>query len=102
MAMFSTVIASPTSIQKYGKDFFKNPVGTGPLKFVEWVEKDHATYEANKDYWAGRPCIEPLLIRGIPDNPVRLLEMERGTGEMSAQAKPPDYERMRYNKDLVL
>ncbi len=102
MAMFSTAIASPTAIKKYGKDFFKNPVGTGPFKFVEWVQKDHATYEANKDYWAGRPCVDRLIIRGIPDNTVRLLEMERGTVHMMDQVNPPDYDRIRNNNNLVL
>src|SRR5207244_3095695 len=60
------------------------------------------TYEANKDYWAGRPCIDRLIIRGIPDNTVRLLEMERGTVQMMDQVNPPDYDRIRNNKDLVL
>jgi peptide/nickel transport system substrate-binding protein len=102
MAMFSTGIASPTAIKKYGKDFFKHPVGSGPFKFVEWVQKDHATYEANKEYWAGRPCIDRLIIRGIPDNTVRLLEMEKGTVHMMDQVNPPDYGRIRQHKDLVL
>ncbi len=102
MAMFSTGIASPAAIKKYGKDFFKHPVGSGPFKFVEWVQKDHATYEANKEYWAGRPCIDRLIIRGIPDNTVRLLEMEKGTAHMMNQVNPPDYGRIRQNKDLVL
>ena len=102
MAMFSTGIASPAAIKKYGKDFFKNPVGSGPFKFVEWVQKDHVTHEANKEYWAGRPCIDRLIIRGIPDNTVRLLEMEKGTVHMMDQVNPPDYGRIRQNKDLVL
>ena len=33
MPMFG--IASPTAIKKYGEDYFKNPVGTGPFRFKE-------------------------------------------------------------------
>ncbi|HEY3248320.1 MAG TPA: ABC transporter substrate-binding protein [bacterium] len=102
MAMFSTGIASPDAIKKYGKDFFKHPVGTGPFKFVEWVEKDHVTYEANKEYWGGRPCVDRLIVRGIPDNTVRLLEMEKGTIQMMDQVNPPDYDRIKSNNNLVL
>lgn len=102
MAMFSTGIASPTAIRKFGKDFFKNPVGTGPFKFVEWVQKDHVTWEANREYWAGRPCVDRLIVRGIPDNTVRLLEMERGTVHMMDQVNPPDYDRIRRNQNLAL
>ncbi len=102
MAMFSTAVVSPTSVQKYGKDMFKHPVGSGPFKFVEWVKKDHVTMEANKDYWAGRPCVDRLIMRAIPDNTVRLLEVEKGTVQVMDQINPPDYGRIRGNKDLVL
>jgi len=102
MAMFSTAIVSPTAVKKYGKDFFKNPVGTGPFRFVEWVKKDHVTLAANQDYWAGRPCVDRLIARAIPDNTVRLLELENRSVHVIDQVNPPDYERIRKNKDLVL
>ncbi len=101
-AMFSTGIVSPTAVKKYGKDFFKHPVGTGPFKFVEWVQKDHATYEANKSYWDGRPCVDRLIIRGIPDNTVRVLELEKGTAHIIDQVNPQDYERIRSSPNLEL
>src|SRR5439155_11982181 len=82
--------------------FLQESGGDRTIQVRGMVEKDHATYEANKDYWAGRPCIDRLIIRGIPDNTVRLLEMERGTVQMMDQVNPPDYDRIRNNKDLVL
>ena len=102
MAMFSTAVVSPTAVKKWGKDFFKHPTGTGPFRFVEWVQKDHITMQANRDYWASRPCVDRLIIRGIPDNTVRLLEMEKGSIQMMDQVNPPDYERIRKNSRLVL
>jgi peptide/nickel transport system substrate-binding protein len=102
LAMFSASIVSPTAVRKWGKDFFKHPVGTGPFRFVEWVQKDHITMEANRNYWAGRPCLDRLIIRGIPDNTVRLLEMEKGSVHMMDQVNPPDYSRIRRNSALTL
>jgi peptide/nickel transport system substrate-binding protein len=102
MAMFSTAVVSPTAVKKWGKDFFKHPTGTGAFKFVEWVQKDHITMEANREYWSGRPCVDRLIIRGIPDNTVRLLEMEKGSIHMMDQVNPPDYGRIRNNSALVL
>jgi peptide/nickel transport system substrate-binding protein len=102
LAMFSNAVSSPTAIRKYGKDYFKHPTGTGPFKFVEWVQKDHITYEANREYWGGRPCVDRLIVRGIPDNTVRLLEMEKGNVHIMDQTNPPDYARIRRNPNLVL
>jgi peptide/nickel transport system substrate-binding protein len=102
LAMFSASVVSPTAVKKWGKDFFKHPVGSGPFKFVEWVQKDHITMEANRDYWAGRPCLDRLIIRGIPDSTVRLLELERGGIQMMDQVNPPDYARIRRNNRLTL
>ena len=44
-------IVSPTAAQKYGLDYGRNPVGTGPFKFVSWKENDSIELEANPDYF---------------------------------------------------
>ena len=36
LALFNMGISSPTAIKKYGEDYFKNPVGTGPYQFKKW------------------------------------------------------------------
>ncbi len=66
------------------------------------MKGDHATYEANKTYWAGRPCVDRLIIRGVPDNTVRVLELEKGTAHIIDQVNPQDYERIRNNPNLEL
>jgi peptide/nickel transport system substrate-binding protein len=44
---------SPTAAAKFGEDFGRNPVGTGPFKFKEWVAASHFTIERNDVYtWA--------------------------------------------------
>lgn len=44
-------IVSPAAVQKYGMDYGRNPVGTGPFKFVSWRENDSIELEANPDYF---------------------------------------------------
>ena len=52
-------IVSPAAVEKYGTDYGRNPVGTGPFKFVSWRENDRIELEANPDYFEeGLPKLE--------------------------------------------
>lgn len=44
-------IVSPAAVEKYGMDYGRNPVGTGPFKFVSWKDNDSIELEANPDYF---------------------------------------------------
>lgn len=45
----------------------KGLVGTGPFKFGEWVPGSHIVLEANPDYFLGRPKIDTLVFKFMPD-----------------------------------
>jgi len=44
-------VISPTALQKYGKDFGRNPVGAGPFKFVSWTAGSEIVLAKFDDYW---------------------------------------------------
>ena len=44
-------IVSVKAAKEKGKAFGRNPVGTGPFKFVEWKEGDYILLEKNTSYW---------------------------------------------------
>jgi peptide/nickel transport system substrate-binding protein len=102
LAMFTVNIVSPTNAEKYGEDAFKNPVGTGPFTFVEWLKDDHITLEAFDDYWRGRPQLDKLIFKVIPDASARLLALEVGEVHGIEYPNPADFDRIRANDDLVL
>ena len=72
------MMISPAAIEKYGKDLARNPVGTGPFKFVEWVKDDHLTLRRNESYWrSGLPAAR----RGpLPPDPRRVGQAGRAQG----------------------
>src|SRR6056297_1760340 len=43
------------------EEFAKNPVGTGPYKFEEWVKDERITLVANNEYWEGEPEIKKVV-----------------------------------------
>jgi len=78
LAMFTAAIVSEDAAMEYGEDFFKNPVGTGPFTFVEWIKDDRVTLEAYDDYWGGRATLDEIVFRVIPDETTRLLALQNG------------------------
>jgi peptide/nickel transport system substrate-binding protein len=56
----------------------RNPVGTGPYKFVEWVKDDRIVLEANPDYWGGKPDIGRVVFKPIPEDATRAAALVTG------------------------
>jgi len=100
--MYAVAIVSPANAEKYGEDAFKHPCGTGPFNFVEWVKDDHIILEANEDYWRGRPKIDRLIFKVIPDPSVRLMALEVGEIQGMQYPNPADFNRIKNNPQLKL
>ncbi len=93
LAMDMFAISSPAAIEQYGEDYglpSVGCVGTGPFKFVEWMEGDHITVEANTDYWGGAPTIDEIVWRVIPDDSARFLALKAGDIHGLEQATAED------------
>jgi peptide/nickel transport system substrate-binding protein len=60
-------------------DWNRNPTVTnGPFKFVEWEAASHLIYEANENYWRGRPVLDQLFIRIVPDDEAQMAAIKAG------------------------
>ena len=44
-------------------DFWLQPIGNGPYRFVRQVPKTMMEFEANEDYYAGKPQIERVILK---------------------------------------
>ena len=96
-------LVSPAAVKQWGPvEIAKHPIGTGPFKFVEWVRNDHITVEANPDYWGGKPYLDRIVYRIIPENSVRLLNLEQGSVDIVDGVNPDDIQRIKANSKLVL
>lgn len=93
LAMDMFAISSPAAIEASGEDYglpAVGCVGTGPFKFVEWVEGDHVLVEANDDYWGGRPTVDEVLFRVIADDSARFVQLQAGSIHAFEQAVAED------------
>jgi peptide/nickel transport system substrate-binding protein len=66
------------------------PVGTGPFKFKEWVKGDHITFEANENYFRGRPYLDTVVWKVYADPTTALVAFE--AGEVQYLMYPPGYQ----------
>ena len=104
MGMDFADIISPTAFMKNPKEFLRNPVGTGPFKFVNWVKDDRIVLEKFADYWdkKGGPYIDKLIFRSIPENSVRFLELKAGNIHICQFPNPADIELAKKDKSIKL
>jgi peptide/nickel transport system substrate-binding protein len=104
LAMFVFDIVSPKAVEKHGLNFGKNPVGTGPFKFVEWKVGQEVILEANKDYWdkAHMAKVQRVVIRNIKDNSQRLAALKAGEIHGFEGLNPDDVKVVRADPNLQI
>ncbi len=77
----------------------KHPVGTGPYRFIEWKTGEKLVFDANPDYFEGKPYIARVITRIIPDQATMFLELISG-GLDSMNLTPPQYARQTDTPDF--
>ncbi len=102
LAAWPIPIVSPTAVKKLGDGFARQPVGSGPFRFSEWVKGDHITLVANRDYWGGSPALERIVFKVVPDPSSRLLELKRGSGDFLKGMAPDQRQAVTSDRGLVL
>jgi len=60
------------------RDLMKNPVGSGPFKFVEWKRDEHIILERNENYWLKKPYLNRVVFQPIPDGTVAAMSILTG------------------------
>lgn len=80
MASVSASIYPPKYAAEQGDEAVAlRPVGTGPFKLVEWVKGDHATFQANPNYYLPNvPKVQTLVWRFIPESAARVAALQTG------------------------
>ncbi|TWT27500.1 ABC transporter substrate-binding protein [Planomicrobium sp. CPCC 101110] len=80
-------IISPTADEK--QELMKEPVGTGPFKFVSWSTGDQVVLEKNADYWGGAPELDKVTFKVVPEISTAISMLQ--TGEVNfLDALPPE------------
>lgn len=80
------------------EEYALQPVGIGPYKFVSWQPGQPFVMEAFDGYWAGRPDVDRLVFRPIPEASTRLAELLAGTVDIIAAPNYDDLDQIDANQ----
>jgi peptide/nickel transport system substrate-binding protein len=81
-----------------GPDAKVKAVGTGPFKFVEWVQGDHLAFVKNPNYWqTGKPYVDAYNVSVLKDAQAMLTQFEAGA--LDLVKTPPLQDMARYRGD---
>jgi peptide/nickel transport system substrate-binding protein len=62
--------------------YSREPVGAGPYKLAAWEPGRRLVLNVNPDYFEGRPNIDQVVFRIIPDTSTMFLELKAGNLDM--------------------
>jgi len=68
----------------------RRPIGTGPYKMKEFVQDDRLVLEPFAGHYSGRPTNEGIVLKVVPDDTMRGLELRKGTVDLVVNDLAPD------------
>jgi peptide/nickel transport system substrate-binding protein len=73
-----------------GRDFGRQPVGSGPFRFVSQEQDKEVVLERNADYWGKPASLERVRFAVVPDSITRALELQKGSADVGVNALTAD------------
>ena len=93
-------IMSEKAVTAGGNDYGQHPVGTGPFIFESWTSGDRIVLKANPDYYKGKPGVDSLTFRVIPEGTNRTIALETGEADIAYDIDPIDMDMVKSNPKL--
>ncbi|NUO81538.1 hypothetical protein HUU05_15800 [candidate division KSB1 bacterium] len=80
--------------------FNRQPVGNGPFMLKEWRANDRIVFEANPRYFGGKPKLDRVIFRIVPEETVLLNSLLTGEIDLLPYVAPNKLSTITDNPDL--
>ena len=84
------LVSLPIIPDRAGLELRDQPVGTGPYRFVRHLVDDQVELASFPGYWQGAPRNDGLVLKVVPDEVMRALEVRKGTMDIVVNDVSPD------------
>jgi peptide/nickel transport system substrate-binding protein len=80
--------------------FNRDPVGDGPFKFKSWTPQQSVEIVANEDFFRGRPHLDGVVWRIIPDWTSLITQLHSGDVDLVTGIQPSFYQPLKADPEL--
>lgn len=103
LASFRGAMLSKSARETMGEaEYGRAPIGTGPMKFVQWVSGDRIELEEYDGYWGESLPFEKATARIIVESNSRSIELETGGVDVAMELAFSDWKRIEENPETIL
>jgi ABC-type transport system substrate-binding protein len=78
LAMTTAYVVPREEVERLGQDFGTHPIGSGPYVLSEWKHGQYLMLAAREDYFEGKPKLNGIYYRVIPEDLTAVMEFETG------------------------
>jgi peptide/nickel transport system substrate-binding protein len=94
---------SHTAVERLGdKEFSRHPICAGPFRLAEWMPDDHKALDAVADYWGGRPSVDRIIIKPVPQGATRVAGLRAGEVDLAVGVPPDQLEAVTRSPGLTV
>ncbi|KKX33354.1 ABC transporter substrate-binding protein [Rhizobium sp. LC145] len=79
-----------------------NSAGSGPFTLAQWRPNDVAIFNAQPDYWGGKPEMARVVARHIPESGNLRLQLEAGDVDVGHYLASGDLDALSKSEDIVI
>jgi peptide/nickel transport system substrate-binding protein len=83
IALFNNAVLPKDYAGLTRKQFYENPIGTGPFKWDHWTHGQEIKLVKNEDYWQeGKPYLDSVTWTTVPQDATRELQLKGGQAQI--------------------
>jgi peptide/nickel transport system substrate-binding protein len=84
-----------------GRELARKPIGAGAFRLADFEPGYRTTLTPFEHYHAGPPKLRRIVIKAVPNDITRILELRKGSVQLLINSVPPDaLAQLRENEDL--